>query len=267
MKDVEAQLKSQPEFLRARYATAERRREFVESLARTELLVQEARRRELEKKPEVQSVLERLLVQQLVAETSKQQEPGEADARKYYDEHGAEFARPDRVRVAVVEFGGTASSVPVSRTEVEKEVAKLRRQKEGEQKVDFSALVLARSTHEASRSQDGDVGPRTREELAQQFSAQVADAAFALQAPGELTAPVESTRGFVIARLLGRQPGEVRGFESEKARIIAKLTAEARARQLETLVTELRAKTPVSIDEANLAKVDAKAPSGPLLPP
>ena len=236
-------------------------------MTRTELLVQEARRLELEKRPEVQAVLERLLVQQLVAEASKHQEPTEADARTYYDEHSADFTRPDRVRVAIVEFGGSTAAAPPSRSELDKELAKLRRLKEADQKAAFSALVLARSTHEASRSQDGDVGPRTREELAQLFSAQLADGVFALQSPAQLTAPIESTRGMVIARLLGRQPGEVRSFESEKGRIIAKLTADARTQQLEALVTALRARTPVSIDDAMLSKVDAKAPTGPLLPP
>jgi len=267
VKDVEGQLQAQPEFVRARYATPERKREFVESLVKTELLVQEARRRELEKRPEVQAMLDRMLVQQLVAEASKQQEPGELEARKYYEEHLSDFARPERVQVAVIEFGARPAGGRPSAAEVEKELAQLRRAKPADQKRAFSALVLARSTHEASRSLDGDVGPRTHEELAQQFSAQVADAAFALQAPGQLSAPTESGRGLVVARLLGRQAGETRSFESEKAHILAKLTAEARGKQLEVLVSSAREKTPVVIDDAMVSRVDAKVPTGPLLPP
>lgn len=240
VEEVEAEFAAQPDFVRARYSTPERKQEFVDSLVRTELLVQEARRLELDKRPEVRALFEKVLVQSLMTEVSKAAVPTESEIKAWYDAHQNEFSKPERVRVAVVEFGGTANTSPATKAAVEKELERLRSSKENERARAFNALVASRSTHESSRLQEGDVGPRTHDELAQQFSAQVADAAFALKTPGQLSGAAEGPRGFVLLRLLGRQPAEVRPFEGEKAQLTARLTAEARTRQVEQLELKLR---------------------------
>ena len=266
VREVEALIQAEPPFLRARYDATDRKREFVESLVQTELLVQEARRLKLDERPEVRSVMDRLLVQQLVAEATKGKAPSEAEARSFYEARLADFTRPERVGVAMVEFGGRGTLTPAPKAEVEKELARLRALKEPERKRAFDELVLARSTHEGSRAQGGDLGLRTREELTAQFGPAVAQAAFSLRSVGEVSAAAESSGGIVVLRLLFRQPEETRSFESERARIEARLGAEQRTRDIEGLVSRLKGSTTVSIDATAVEKLEVKAPTGPLLP-
>lgn len=170
-----------------------------------------------------------------------------------YDSRLAEFTRPERVGVGLVEFGGRGTPAP--KVEVEKELARLHGLKEPARKTAFDELVLARSTHEGSRAQGGDLGLRTREELTAQFGAAVAEAAFSLKSVGEVSAAAESSGGFVVLRLLFRQPEETRSFESERARILARLEAEQRTRDIEGLVLRLKGNTKVSIDAAAVEKL------------
>lgn len=255
VKDIESQLAAQPEFIRARFTTPERKREFVDSMVRTELLLQEAERQGVDKRPEVRALFEKLVVQQLLTDLARTSAPTEADAKAYYEQHLAEFSKPERVRVAVLEFGGTANAPPPDKALVQKELGRIRALKPVDQGRAFAALVQTKSTHESSRGQEGDVGPRTREELAQQFSAQVADAAFMLMEPGAMSEPAESPRGWTVVRLIAKQPGEQRPFESEKTNLLMRLTAEARTKEMEKLVSSLQAQTKPTINESALDKV------------
>ncbi|MDP1917777.1 MAG: peptidylprolyl isomerase [Myxococcales bacterium] len=215
----------------------------------------------------MQALFEKLVVQQLLTELARKAAPTEADARAYYDAHLTEFSRPERVRVAVLEFGGTSNEAPADKAAVEKELLKLRALKPAEQARAFAALVLKRSTHESSRGQEGDIGPRTRDELAQQFSAQVAEAAFGLKEPGSLSGATESQRGLVVVRLIARQPGEQRPFESEKAQLLMRLSAETRTKEMEKLVAALEAQTKPTINEKALERVRVSPVRSPQLSP
>lgn len=253
--DVQAQLESQPDFVRARYSTPERKREFVEALVRSELLFQEAQRQGVDKRPEVRALFEKIVVQQLLNDVARRSAPTEADARAYFDQHPGEFSKPDRVRVAVLEFGGTADAPPPDKALVQKELTRLRALKPAEQTRAFATLVQVRSTHESSRGQEGDVGPRTQDELAQQFSAQVAAAAFGLRESGAISEPAESPRGWTVVRLIAKQPGEQRPFDTEKAQLLMRLTAEARTKEMEKMVSSLQTQTKPTINEKALERV------------
>jgi parvulin-like peptidyl-prolyl isomerase len=264
--EVEALLQAEPDFMRARYATPERKREFVETLVRNELLLQEARRRQLDQRPEVKLMVERILIQQLLANAAEVSEPGEAEARRFYDEHATEFTRAERVEVAVIEFGPRGTVPPASQAEVEKELAALRKQPRSSQAAAFEALVLARSTHEGSRAAAGQLGLRTREELAALFSQPVADGAFSSGNSGEISNALQGPRGWVLLRVSARQPSEVKSFESERPRIITRLMAEHRSKALDDLVRSLREKATVTVDASAIDSLDPKPPRGALVP-
>lgn len=258
--EVERQLALQPDFVRTRYAAPEARREFVESLIRNELLVQEARRRRLDEAAEVKALYEKVLVQHLLTQAASASAPSEADARAYYDAHPDEFSRPERVRVAVIEFGPKTGPAP-ERAKIEQQLARIRGLKEPERAAAFSALVASASTHEASRSQDGDLGPRTREELAQLFSEEVAAGAFTLKGPGDVGGPIATARGQIALRLIGRTAQEVRPFDAEKAALLSRLGAERRLSVMDELVASLKKTTPVVVNEDLLKTIRVDAPS------
>lgn len=257
VKDVEAELARQPEFVRARYATPEKRREFLETMIRTALLVEEAHRIGLEKEPEVKAVMERLLSQQLVQKELASLTPDEQALRAYFEAHQSEYSRPERVRASVVLFSAPkgASSREQARQEANRELAKLGALKGEPQAQAFLALVRRRSDHDGSRTQDGDLGPRTLNELQGQHGEAVAEGIFALREMGSVSGLLENDFGFWIARLVGRQMGEERSFEAVRSQIQPRVTAELRAKALDALVERLKKSTPVTVDDAALAVV------------
>jgi peptidyl-prolyl cis-trans isomerase C len=98
LQELKARLDEQPPAIRARYTTAERKKEFLENQIRVELLSQEARKQGLDKDPEVLASLERLMVQKLLqkhAATLENQPVSEAELQKYYQEHLSDFRSPD----------------------------------------------------------------------------------------------------------------------------------------------------------------------------
>lgn len=94
VQELKTRLEEQPPAIRARYTTAERKKEFLENQIRVELLAQEARKQGLDKDPEVLASLEKLMVQRLLqqhAATLEKQPVSEAELQKYYQEHLSDF--------------------------------------------------------------------------------------------------------------------------------------------------------------------------------
>jgi hypothetical protein len=67
--EFRSRLAEQSETVRARFSTPENRREFLDNLVKFELLVAEARRQGLDRDPEIQLAMEKLMVVRLVRGT------------------------------------------------------------------------------------------------------------------------------------------------------------------------------------------------------
>lgn len=260
--DVEARIAQQPEYLRTRYSTVERRRELVDSMIREKLLLAEAQRQNLQNDPEVKATLERVMVQKLMAKELASAEMNEADMRAWYDAHQSEFVRPERVRVSTVQWlpGADAKRRAAAARE------RILTLKPELQAAAFTQLAQSESTDETSRVAGGDLGFRTREELTSQLGQPATDAIFKLQSTGEVSAVLESPKGVHLFRLAGRQAGESVQFDEAKARIAQRAGAESRGRLLDQLVERLRTASKVQIDDAVLAKAQVTPHPGPLVP-
>ncbi|MFP2926554.1 peptidyl-prolyl cis-trans isomerase [Pyxidicoccus sp. 3LG] len=254
--ELQARLEEQPPVLRSRYASLESKKEFLDNLVRFELLAQEARRQGLEQDPEVRDTLEKLIVQRLMkkhAATMAATPLPEEELRRYYQEHLAEYVRPEKVRVSQVFLASASndSKRAAVKAEADKLLADVKRQEAGPVKLAFTELVRTRSDDAATKESAGDLGYLTREELAAKWGQAVADAAFGLQSLGDL-GQVASERGLHLLKLTGRQPGMEQTFESVRPRIESRLQMERRARHMDELVSSLRSKTKVEVDEKAL---------------
>lgn len=259
--EVKAKLNEQPAFVRARYDTVERKKEFVDNLVRFELLSQEARRRGLDKDPEVQAMLEKVMVQRLVKAIADEAKAdvGDDEARKYYEGHKDEFVRPERVRLSHIFFASPRSNAERAQRKAEalKLLSTIKASAGASQA--FEDAARSKSEDADTRAAGGDLGFRTREELEQLGGAALAQAAFGLKGLGEVGALVETDRGFHLVKLTSRQPGLDQPFESVKARIANRLGAERRTKSLDTFIAELRKGADVKIDEEALKKLDVRA--------
>jgi peptidyl-prolyl cis-trans isomerase C len=260
--DLRAKLAEQAPLIRSRYTTLERKKEFVDGLVRFEVLLHEAKRVGLESDPEVKATLDKVLVQQLLMRKQQEAEragsPGDEALRKYYQEHLAEFVRPARIRISHLFLAapqGDAQRARV-RAEASSVLADIKAKESGPIKLAFGERASARSDDPASRASGGDLGFRTRDELAQVWGAPFADAAMGLKATGELGSVIETEKGFHLIKLTARQEGLEQPFDSVRSKIESRLAVENRARALDEFVAGLKAKAAVKIDEDALAKMD-----------
>src|SRR5215469_17938096 len=79
-------------FLRSRYATIEQRKDYVDGLARFELLAQEAHRKGLQNDPEVIETAKKVMVQKLIQKEfdEKQGTVSDQEIKDYYEAHNTD---------------------------------------------------------------------------------------------------------------------------------------------------------------------------------
>ncbi|MCP3101727.1 peptidyl-prolyl cis-trans isomerase [Myxococcus sp. K15C18031901] len=266
--EVKAKLDEQPQFVRGRYNTLEKKKEFLENLIRFELLLQEAKRQGLEKDPEVLATLEKVLVQRLMR---KQQETAggaidDAAVRKHYEDHLSEFVKPERVRlnhILIEAPKGDAAKRAQARTAAVKLLADIKAKETGGTKGAFELAAAEQSQDATTKSAGGDLGFHSYQELVQAWGTPFADAAFALNTISDLGQVVETDKGFHLVKLQGRQLGMNQPLEQARGRIEARLTAEQRAKAMEGLVDTLRAKAKIEIKDDALQQLSVEGVSLP----
>jgi peptidyl-prolyl cis-trans isomerase C len=265
--DFNAKLDEQSPFIRARYNTLERKKEFLDNLIRFEVLAQEAKRRGLDKDPEVQATLEKVMVQRLIRaefdESTAGKDLPEEDLKKYYDEHIEDYVKPERVRVSHIFFAAPAD--PAGRSKVKSHAARVLAEVKGKEAgTDKTAFVnTARELSEdaASKAAGGDLSFKTREELSALWGAKFANAAFGLDSIGQIADLVEGDKGFHLVKLTGRQNALDRPFEQVKAQIQNRLSRDKRTKAFDDFVAGLRLQANVKVNEDVLDAIEVR-PAG-----
>jgi parvulin-like peptidyl-prolyl isomerase len=237
-----------PPSLREKLSTPDGERGFAESLVDRELLVQEARRRNLQADPEVrlqvQDLEERLLVQKLLAQEEQSRgAASDAEARAYFDAHRAEFGEPERIHLArvLVSVLPSASDAERQRARARAEKLWLRLQR-GE-----SLAQVAREGDGPERARDGDAGWLTRDDITDPALAQ---AAFALAKPGARSGVVATRDGLAVLTLLERRSAHEPSFEEARSRVLNRLDPARKRAVFDDLVARLRRTGMVQINVA-----------------
>lgn len=262
--DFAATLERMDPFERLRYQSADRRKQLLDELIDLELLAAEARRRGLDKQPETQERVRQMLREELLAQVRatapSPNDISEADARKYYDEHRADFREPERRRVAHIALG--------SETEAKQVLEKALTASPAE----WGKLVAEKSRDNQTKPSEslppelaGDLGivgppghprgenPRVPEPLRA--------AVFEIEkVGGVLSRPIAAGGSFHVVRMTGKTDARDRTFaDADRSIRVALVQEKIRAREQE-LEAELKKKYPITIDEQQLAKIPLPAP-------
>ncbi|WNG13893.1 peptidylprolyl isomerase [Cystobacter fuscus] len=256
---------------RERYQTLERKREYVEGLARYELLVQEALARGLQDDPEVVAATKRALVSRLMRARLDDALPpvSEAQLADAYARHREDYVRPEQVRLSHLFLA--APRADAARVAHARETAgKLLAEARALPPTDFAAFGrLARARSEEPRTQplDGDLRYRSFEELARDFGPEVAEAARLLvpTGPGTLSGVVQTDTGLHVLQLTGHQPALNQTLEDVRTALSGRLAQEQRAHAWTQWISELEHRAALTVDAAALARVhvDLNAPVRP----
>jgi peptidyl-prolyl cis-trans isomerase C len=248
-------------FLRARYTTIERKKEFLENMVRNELLAQEAERQGLDKSPQVREQMKRAMIQELIKKQLDEKLSGadipDAELKSFYDSHVDDFVKPERARVYHITL---AAKAPKEKAEAKKKAQALlkeiaERTKKGDLNA-FQTLAMKESKDPLSAPMGGDLRFLSRDELAKSYSPELANAAFALKNPGDLSEPVETPAGIDIVKLQVKTVALNRTFDESKESIRGRIARERRSKEYDDFVKKLRENANVSIDEVELSKVN-----------
>jgi peptidyl-prolyl cis-trans isomerase C len=247
--DVQDRINKQAPFTRGRYTTLDKRKELLDNLIRIEVMAKEAEKRGYDQDPEVvrvkkQQMISKFLQKEFESKLKVEDVP-EAEVQKYYKEHPEEFNRTEEVRVSQILLKDKAKA--------DKVVAEARAADRNDSKA-FRDLVTKYSEDEDSKPRGGDL--TSFERTTALYPKPIVDAAFALKEIGEVSPPVKSDKGYHVLRLTQKRPGFSRPLAEVKRQIQQRLFRDMRTKALDTFVADLRKKFSVTIDEANLAKVN-----------
>lgn len=264
--EFKARLEEQSPFIRARFNTLERKKEFLDNLVRFELLAKAAEKQGLDKDPDVQLMLRKVMVQKLVqktfAEGDASKEIPEAEARKFYDDHKDDYVKPRKLRLAQILLAAPGGPSRAQKAAQAKKVLARAQAEEKKNSLAFAGLARELSEDQATKNSGGDLGFRSQAELEKQYGKPFADKAFGLT-NGAL-AVLESPQGFHVVKLTGAQEAIDRPFEMVRSQIQARLYRERRAKDFEDFVKKLRDEARVTVNDAELEKVTvAGGPVGP----
>jgi peptidyl-prolyl cis-trans isomerase C len=255
-------------FLRARYTTLERKKEFLDNLIRNELLAQEAERQGLDKSPAVKEQMKRAMIQELIKKQLDERLSGsdiaDADLKKFYDAHVDDFVKPERARVFHIFLAAKdAKEKAAAKT---KAAALLKdidaREKKGEANA-FQVTAIKESKDPQSAPMGGDLRFLSKDELAKQYGPELANAAFELKNPGDKSGVVETPNGVELIKMQVKTVALNRTFEEAKESIRGRMARERRSREYDEWVKKLREQAKISVNEEELAKVVVEgAPAG-----
>jgi peptidyl-prolyl cis-trans isomerase C len=262
--DVQDRVNKQSPFVRSRFTTPEKKKEFVDSLIRFEVLANEAERRGYDKDPEVLRVMRQQMISKLLQKDFesklKVEDVPDADVQKYYDEHPAEFHQKDEIRTAqiVVKDKAKADKALAESKALSKSPAVTAMPSSTDQ-TGFRALVTKYSEDPEAKQTGGDMQFFDKDST--KYPKPIVDAAFELKEVGDTTV-VKTDKGFVVLRLMQKRPGFNRPLPEVKRQIQQRLFRDMRNKSMEAFVADLKKKSKIEIHEENLSKVvvDTAAP-------
>ena len=267
--ELKARLDEQSPMIRASFNNLDRKKQFLDNMLRFELLARAAEKEGLANDPDVQFTMKKVMVSKYYQRFFQQDEKSgkavpDADVQKYYDDHKDEFHRPARVHAAHIFFKAQAGAPERAKkaSEAKKALAKVLAE-EKKNVGAFMAEARASSDDATTKNLGGDLALKSREELAKAYGEPLAEAAFKLSDNQTSPTVIETSDGFHLLRVLGRQPEVNRSLDEVKGQIAAKLNSQRKTKEFDEFVKKLRDDANIKVNDAELEKVAVAAGPGP----
>ncbi|MCD6570766.1 MAG: peptidylprolyl isomerase, partial [Deltaproteobacteria bacterium] len=232
-KDIEMLLSKIPQQYRKKYDSPGAKKEIVEKLVDVKVLAWEARRRGIDKRPDVNLrityFIDQMLAKELEEDVTNNIEVTDKEIARYYDEHKDKFTTQPRVKARHI----------LVKTKNEAEDV-LKRIKSGE---DFAALAKKISKCPSAKK-GGDLGWISKGRMYPAFE----KAAFALN-PGDISGVVKTSSGYHIIKIENKRPAKTKDLDKVKGSIERRLIKDKREKILKELNSEIEKKVNVKINE------------------
>jgi peptidyl-prolyl cis-trans isomerase C len=258
--DFAEELADKSPYLRARYASPQRRRELLDEMVKRELLASEAARRGLDRTEEVQRTRKQVMIQQMMKtefeEKVKLGDITDQEIEAYYKNNPAEFNKPPQVRVSHILVKDEAKAKKTLKQVLDAK----------DDNALFRKLAQTVSEDAETKERAGDLQffsrPEQRVEGDPAVPAPVAEAAFKLEKIGEVHPElVKSDQGFHIIKLMGKRKELSRTLDQARRPIQHKLWREKREAAVDGFVKGLREKAKVEENYGLLGQIVVEAPA------
>jgi peptidyl-prolyl cis-trans isomerase C len=247
--DFQDRINKQSPYIRARYTSMERKKEFLDNLVRFEVLAEEAKKRGLDSDPEVVRTMKQVMIQKLMKvefdTRVKPEDVTEEEMKKFYEEHSAEYNKPEEVRVSAIILKDKASA---------DKVAAEAKGPTGQDAKGFRDLVTKYSIDDVTKARGGDL--RYFSVGTPEVPAEVVEAAFKLEKTGDVAGPIAAKDGkFYVIKQTGRRKALVKTYDEVKKQIQNRIYRDKRTKAMEDFVTGLKNNAKIKVHDDALAKV------------
>lgn len=249
MAAFQAEVDKLPQQHRQWTQTPQGRKYIVDNLVEGFLIEDEAKRRGVDKRPDVVQKIDnyrrQLLKDGLMEDILKgETQVTDADVQKYFNEHPAEFKQPEKIKVLDMVLATDDDGKAV--------VAQLN--KGG----DFAALAREKSVENYTKERSGDLPEFTKEMRPELY----ADAA-AAKKPGQIIGPVKTSQGFHVMKFVKKVPPEEKTLDQVKDSLKARLQAMKRQEGYNGFLKKLREDAKVIVNDDFIAGPKAPPPPQP----
>lgn len=202
--------------------------------------------RQLELTPEEQARLDhttrRALAQIQINRIVAAAEPEDftEEAREYYAANREKFTRPEQVRVEhiLISSKSRTDAEALERTEMVKSLVETSDKS-------FAELADEYSDDPSVSNNHGDLGFFVRGKMVKPFE----EAAFALQAPGDVASPVKTGFGYHVIKLLEHQDSQPKPFDAVRDAIVEELKAKHRSKVVNAEFSRLAELEGIEVDQ------------------
>lgn len=255
MSEFKERMEKQSPYIQARYNTLEKRKEFIDSMIRFELLSQAAVDRGFHKDPEVVRAAKQVMTQTLMREEFenkvKREDITDEELRAYYDENQKDYNKPAMRRASHILVKVAENADKAAWSKAKKKAMNFYKEAKSEKKNpnSFRKLAGKHSEDTANKNRGGDLGYFAKTEDGGPMVKEFSDTAFAMEKINDISKPIRTKFGYHIVRLTGKRDKIERTFDQVKGQIQHRLFKERRTTMFDKFVKELNDKAKIDIDE------------------
>jgi peptidyl-prolyl cis-trans isomerase C len=234
-----------PEYARKKYVGVDGRKKFLDELIDREVLLQEARKRGIDRDRMVLERLERFKERSILdvlvrEEVDARVTVSPEETKAYYDAQPGSFTASEEFRASHILVKTNAEAA-----ELKKRLA------QGE---DFAALARKTSVDATTRSKGGDLGILKKGQTVPEF-----ERALLTLTPGEVSQPIPTKFGYHLIKMVERIPGPPISYEEAKDQVKEQVLIEKKQKRFKELVATLRANAKLRVSDAPIPDSNPRA--------
>ena len=256
--ELKAILEAQPPDARRQLATDPAA---LERLVRSELMrkavLNEARQKGWDKRPELQPLLERardqVVVSSFVGNVAKPGDgyPSEEEIKQFYESNKAQLLAPPQYHLAQIFLPAAEGTDKAKAEEAKKKIGELSA-KLGKSGADFTKLAKENSAHKESADKGGELGWVGEDQMVPEIRR-----AMSGMNKGEVSPPVKSAAGWHLIKLLDKKPAATRPLADIRANLMVAMRNRKSQDMERAYLEALSIKLPPTINQIELGKLQS----------